>query len=268
MKQKQKKLGLALGSGGWRALAHLGVIKELLDNDIEISYIAGSSAGALVGGMYSALLDINQVEEIFRQNMNYRSLLYAFSDPRPARGIFKGEKMEEIFSHYLAGRRIEDLKIPFCAMACDLITGQVVELKKGSLSKAIHASITVPFVLEPVKRGKMRLIDGASAVPVPVKTVKQMGAEVVIAVNLQKNQFPMSNDKISALQTVLKTSQVMLHHLAKHTQKDADIVLFPDIKESGEYSNPFSGFVTRGDVLSNGQAVVKENIEKIKDLLY
>jgi NTE family protein len=153
-------------------------------------------------------------------------------------------------------------------MACDLLTGQAVELKSGKLSKAIHASIAVPFLLQPVKWGKMRLIDGGSAVPVPVKTVQQMGAQVVVAVNLQKNQFPMDDHKISSLETALKTSQIMMHHLGKYTQQAADIVLFPDIKESGEYSNPFLGFVKRGDVLADGQAVVKENINKIKELLY
>ena len=268
MSKKQKKLGLALGSGGWRALAHLGVIKELLKNNIKISYIAGSSAGSLVGGMYAAFQDIDQVEAIFRENMSYRRLLYTFSDPRPQWGIFKGEKMEQVFEQYLKKRQIEDLPIPFCAMACNLLTGEVVELKTGGLSKAIHASLAVPFFLQPVKLGKMRLIDGGTAVPIPVKTVKQMGAEVVIAVNLQKNQFPMSDHKISAFKTALKTSQVMLHHLAKHTQQAADLILKPDIDESGDYTNPFLGFVKSNDVISDGEKVVKDNIQTIKKLLF
>ena len=145
MVNKQKKLGLALGSGGWRGLAHIGVIKELLKNDIEISHIAGSSAGALVGGMYAAFQDIEKVEAIFRENMSYRRLLYAFSDPRPKWGVFAGDKMEDLFEKYLGNRQIEDLKIPFCALACDLLTGKAIELRKGKLSKAIHTSLAVPF---------------------------------------------------------------------------------------------------------------------------
>ncbi len=268
MKSRQKKLGLALGGGGWRGLAHIGVIKELLKNEIEISYIAGSSAGALVGGMYAAFQDIDKVEAIFRENMNYRRLLYAFSDPKPKWGIFAGDKMQDLFEKYLGKRQIEDLKIPFCALACDLLTGQAVELHRGKLSKAIHASISVPFFLKPVKWGKMRLIDGAAAVPIPVKTVKQMGAEIVIAVNLQKNHFPMIDHKISAFKTALKTSQVMLYHLAEYNQESADLVLLPDIDENGDYKNPFLGFVKRGDVFIDGEEVVKENIEEIKKLLF
>jgi NTE family protein len=268
MKTKQKKLGLALGCGGWRGLAHIGVIKELLKNDIEISHIAGSSAGALVGGMYAAFQDIEKVEAIFRENMNYRRMLYAFSDPRPKWGIFGGNKIENIFKQYLGDRRIEDLKIPFCAMACDLLTGKTIELKKGNLAKAIRASLAVPFFLQPVEWGGMRLIDGGSAVPIPVKTTQQMGAEVVIGVNLQKNHFPMTDHKISAFKTAMKTSQVMLYHLAQYSQEPADLVLKPNIDESGDYSNPFLGFVKRGDVFIDGEEVVKENIKEIKKLLF
>jgi NTE family protein len=267
MIKKQKKLGLALGAGGWRGLAHIGAIKELLKHDIEISYIAGSSAGAMVGGMYAAFRDIEKVEAIFRENMNYRRLLYAFSDPKPKWGIFGGNKIEEIFEEYLNDKQIENLKIPFCALASDLLTGKAIELKKGNLSKAIHASMSVPFFLQPVQWGEMRLIDGATAVPIPVKTVKQMGAEVVIAINLQKNHFPMDDHKISAFKTALKTSQVMLYHLAQYTQHPADLVLYPDINENGDYKNPFLGFVKRGDVFADGKKAVQDNIEKIKELL-
>jgi len=264
---KQKKLGLALGSGGWRGLAHVGVIKQLIKSGIKIDYIAGSSAGALVGGLYSALQDINQIEQIFRQQMNYRRLLYAFSDPRPKWGIFKGKRIEKIFEKYLKNKSIEDLKTPFCALTCDLLTGQVVEINKGSLSRALRASIAVPFVLEPVLWHKMRLIDGATAVPIPVKTVRQMGAEIVIAVNLQKNQFPMTDHKISSFKTLLKTTQVMLYHLAEHTSRPADLILKPDINENGNYSNPFSGFVSKRETIKDGERVVKKNLNRIKKLV-
>ncbi|MFH2118738.1 MAG: patatin-like phospholipase family protein [Candidatus Paceibacterota bacterium] len=264
----QRKLGLALGSGGWRALAHVGVIKELNKAGIKVDYIAGSSAGALVGGMYAALGDIEAVENIFRENMNYRRLLYAFSDPRPKWGLFKGNKIKKIFEQYLHYQQIEDCTIPFCAMATDLLTSKVIELTKGDLGEAIRASTAVPFFLQPVKWGKMRLVDGATAVPVPVKTVRQMGAEVVIAVNLQKNHFPMADQQISAFKAAFKTYQIMLHHLAKYTQASADLVLRPDIDENGDYSNPFIGFANKKNVLVSGEKIVQDNLEEIKKLLY
>lgn len=265
---KQKKLGLALGAGGWRATAHIGVIKALKHYKINVDYIAGSSAGALVGGMYAAFNNINKVEEIFKENMNRKKLMYAFSDPRPRQGLFKGGKIQKILDTYLEDCQIEDCKIPFVAMTTDLLTGKSVRLTKGSLSKAIRASISVPFFLRPVMWGNKRLIDGATAVPVPVKAVREMGAEVVIAVNLQKNQFPMTQVKASTLQTTFKTSQVMLYHLAHNSQKDADLILYPDIEEHGEYSNPFTPFFKKRNVLESGQKIVKKKIVKIKELLY
>lgn len=264
----QKKLGLALGSGGWRGIAHVGVLKALLRHGVRIDAIAGTSAGALAGAFYAALNDIGMVEKIFRENMNYRRVLFAFSDPRPRGGLFRGEKINQLFEQYLTERSIEQLKIPFCAVACDLITGKAVELKKGPLTTAIRASIAVPFFLQPVPWESMQLIDGGTVLPVPVSTVKNMGSEVVIAVNLQKNQFPMHEYRSSsAFNVALKASQILTYHLSEYTQKDADLVLKPDIDERKNISDPFSGFVNRDDLFSVGENIVEENWPKIERLL-
>ncbi len=265
---KQKKLGLALGSGGWRAPAHIGVIKTLLKHGISIDYIAGSSAGSLVGGAFAALNDIDAVEKIFRENMNHKKLLYAFSDPRPREGLFKGEKIQNILDTYFGEYNIEDCSIPFIALATDIITGQVVELNKGQLSHAMRAAISVPFFLRPVEWGDKLLIDGATAVPIPVKTVKQMGAEVVIAINLQKNQFPMAHATTNTLNTAFKTSQVMLYHLANYAQQDADLVLYPNIDEHGEYTDPFTSFFGKRDAFNPGIEIAEQHIDQIKKLLF
>ena len=267
--QKQKKLGLALGAGGWRGLAHIGVIKELLKNNIQIDYIAGSSAGALVGGFYAACGDIEQVEKIFRENMSYRRLLKTFSDPRLKWGLFEGNKVELLFAKYLQNKKIEETKIPFCALACDLLTCQVIELKKGLLSRAIHASVAMPFFLQPVEINDRKLVDGAVAVPIPAKTSKQMGAEVVVAINLNKNVFPLpENHDLSAFAMARKTTQIMGHHLAEYSQASADLVLQPDIKEGKKSTNPFVGFINREDVIDDGAQVVRENIDQIKKMLF
>jgi len=233
--QQRKTLGLALGSGGWRGQAHIGIIKTLLKAGIKIDYIAGTSAGALVGGSYCALQDIDLLEKIFREKIDKKQLIQAFSDPGLRGGLVKGDKAIKIFEDLFGKKQIKDLSIPFCAIASDLITGEVVEINEGSLSTAVRASISVPFVFEPVKYKKYRLVDGATAVPVPVKTVRQMGADIVIAVNLYKNIFPIKPVRINSLKAVLKTSQIMLCHLAKYSSQGADLILEPDIS-----SNHFS----------------------------
>lgn len=267
MFQQKKKLGLALSSGGWRGSAHIGVIKALEEAGIHIDYIAGASAGSLMGGSYAIDRDIKKLERLFKEEMNFRKLFYAFSDPRPSWGIFKGNRMVKIWESYFGKHKIEDLEVPFTAMACDLLSGKAVELNKGDLSTAIRASVSVPFVLQPVLVDGKRLIDGGAAVPIPAKTARQMGAEVVIAVNLYKNIFPINPEKMSSIGATLKSSQVMLHHLAEYSAQNADLILRPDIKENSNYSDPFSGFVNNKGTLDTGYEVVMENIEEIKKLL-
>lgn len=264
---QKKTLGLALGSGGWRGQAHVGVIKALVEAGIKIDYIAGTSAGSMVGGAYAAMNDVNELEKIFREKINKRKLLWAFSDPKPSWGMFKGEKITEVFEELVGKNQIENLSIPFCAVASDLLTGEIVEIHDGSLAKAIRASTSIPFIFEPAKYQGRRLIDGGTAVPVPVQVVKEMGAEVVIAVSLYKNIFPVKADKINSIKSVLKTMQIMMYHLAKNSCSMADFTLEPDIAESKIFSDPFTGFVQDKGVIKAGEEVTKQNIKAIKKLL-
>lgn len=265
--QQKKSLGLALSSGGWRGQAHIGVIKALLKAGIKIDYISGASAGALIGGSYCALQDIKLLENIFREKIHKKQLVYAFSDPGLKGGLFKGQKVIKMLEGFIGKQKIEDLKTPFCAITSDLLTGKVVEIKDGDLANAIRASISVPFVFSPVKYKKYNLVDGGTAVPIPVKTTKQMGADVVIAVSLYKNIFPIKAVKMSPIKAMLKTSHIMIYHLAKYSCQGADLILEPDVKEKGTYSNPFSGFAKNEGTIEAGEEVVAKNLSKIKKLL-
>lgn len=267
-KYKQKKtLGLALGSGGWRGQAHIGVIKALVQNGIKINAIAGTSSGAMVGGAYCALNDIEKLEKSFKEKINKKSLLYAFSDPWPNWGMFKGERVTKIFEELAGKHLIENLPIPFCAISTDLLSGEVVEINEGDLATAIRASTSIPFVFEPVLYKGLRLIDGGAAVPIPVKTTKQMGVDVVIAVNLYKNIFPVKENKLGSLGSIIKTTQIMMYHLARHSYEEADFVLEPKMSENKRFPDPFSGFIGKKGVVIAGEKAVLENIEQIKQLL-
>lgn len=264
---QNKKLALALGSGGWRGQAHIGVIKTLVNNGIRIDAIAGTSSGAMVGGAYCALGDVTLLEKSFREKINKKSLLYAFSDPRPSWGMFRGEKVTKVFEDLAGKHLIENLKIPFRAISTDLLSGEVVEISEGDLATAIRASTSIPFVFEPVRYQGRHLIDGGTSVPIPVKTARQMGADVVIAVNLYKNIFPVKADKMSSFKSILKTTQIMMYHLASHSCQMADLTLEPDITESRSFSDPFTGFVNKKGVINTGEKITLENLEKIKKLL-
>lgn len=264
---QKKTVGLALGSGGWRGQAHIGVIKALVAHGIRIDAIAGTSSGAMVGGAYCALGDAQLLEQAFREHITKKSMLYAFSDPWLKAGMFKGERLTKVFETLSGKHLIENLAIPFCAVSTDLLSGSVVEIKTGDLSQAIRASTSIPFVFEPVHYGKHRLIDGGTAVPVPVKTARQMGVDVVIAVNLYKNIFPVKASKMSSLRSLGKTTQIMMYHLAAQNCMDADLVIQPNIPEEKDFSDPFTGFISKRDIIDCGVASVEEQIEKIRELV-
>lgn len=264
---QRKTLGLALGSGGWRGQAHIGVIKALEAAGIRIDYIAGASAGALIGGAYAATQDIKSIETAFRTQVNWRKMLQLFSDPVLSHGLFKGGQATKVIGELVGQHQLEQLPIPFWAMAADLRTAQSVALKTGDLAEAIHISTAVPFVFEPITHGEQLLIDGGAVAPVPAAAAKEMGAEVVLAVCLYKNIFPESKKKLSKTHTVVKTIQLMMYNLALHGMREADLVLWPSLKESLRKAEPFSGFVGNNNSIAAGEQVVTENLAHIKALL-
>ncbi len=179
------KTGLALGSGSARGLAHFGVIKALKQHDIQIDCIAGSSIGAVVG---AALASNNHasLEKAYRR-LDKRSVLSLMDLVIPRSGFIEGERAMRFVSEHYDHDNIEDLKIPFVAIATDILTGSEITLNQGSLSQAIRASCAVPGLLTPVKWDNWILADGGMVNPVPVSSVRELGADKIIAVNLSHN---------------------------------------------------------------------------------
>ncbi|NCN45450.1 MAG: hypothetical protein COU63_01860 [Candidatus Pacebacteria bacterium CG10_big_fil_rev_8_21_14_0_10_36_11] len=263
-KSAKPKLGLALGSGGWRGLAHIGVIKALLKHKIEFEIIAGSSTGSLMGGAYASLQDISKLEDFFKQ-LKFRGMVRIFRDFHPAQGIFKGDFFQKVIVEVLGDKKIEDLSIKFGATAVDFQSGELIFLTSGSLVKAIRASASVPLVFEPAKVDGRKLIDGAMRMPVPIDLAKELGADKVIAINLYKNVFPVSPGRYGGVQTALKSSHLLLRELARRDCEKADLVLYPDIPEGG-YSI-FRKFLGHAEeIIGYGEQVVEENLKAIKKL--
>lgn len=229
MKEKRKKIGLALGSGGLKGIAHIGVIKVLKENNIPIDYIAGTSAGAIVGGIYARNRDISDAEQLVR-GLGYRDLIRIFFDPRFHLGLVRGKKALNFLEKYIGDIKIENLQIPFRAVASDIQTGKVVVFDKGKLSLAMRASSSVPFIFEPVKYRGHYLIDGGASQPVPVETVRQMGADIIIAVNLDRAFFS-SLQKVTIISLLKNSINLLRYHLARENIKEADIVISPQIPD-------------------------------------
>lgn len=261
---KQPVIGLALGSGGARGLAHIGIIKVLLKNNIPIDLIAGSSAGALVGGLYCAWRDIAAVEDTFMQ-LRYRDILKLLSDPSFKSGIFHGGNVFQYLNAKLNNIDIDKLSVPFSAAATDIISGDTIVITKGNLAEAIRASCSLPGLFKPVKFGNNYLIDGGTSQPVPSIVAKQMGADFVIAVNLDNDFFPreIRPDKEPTITNTVQSSiQLLRYHLAKQSANDADYIITP--KLTGVRLNHF---INGRHIIKIGEEAAEKAIPDIKKAL-
>jgi NTE family protein len=180
---RRKKIGLALGGGAARGLAHIGVLEVLQKEGIPIDMVAGTSAGAIVGALYAQGKDSNEIKSLALEFGNRK--LAHFVDPYlPKSGFIRGRKIQDLLVSYIGDIRFSDMKIPFACVATDVETGEEVVLDQGSVPEAVRASISIPGVFA-VARWKGRyLVDGGVVNPVPVNILKGMGANFVIAVNV------------------------------------------------------------------------------------
>ncbi len=234
----RKKIGLALGSGGSRGYAHIGVIRTLLEHNIPIDYLAGASAGALFGGLFAANNDINAVQD-FAEGFDYKDFFPLLTDVNVRKGMIKGNKVLEYIRSALGSvTTFADLATPLSIVATDLVSGEPVIFSTGDLATAIRASISLPYLFEPVSLNSTILIDGGASIPVPVDAVRAMGADIVIAVNLDASFFPAKH--ITSVQQSSKTMIGVLkstvdlfrYHLAKNICLRADIVVEPKVFET------------------------------------
>ena len=258
---KRPKIGLALGSGGSRGLAHIGVIKALEENNIPIDFIAGTSIGAMAGGFYAVGLGVKKMEDIALET-NWRRM-FSLVDPRLKQGLITGEKVKTFIEGYVDGKRIEDCKIPFVAVATDLKTGEIVVLNKGEMAQAIRASISVPLVFKPVEIDGRMLADGGLSAPVPVEIVRAMGADIVIAVNLDKHYHD-ENWKPGWYDIANDSLNILRHHLALSNVSTADIVINIDVGKNKYWYQ----FINGQDKILTGEKAAKEILPRLQEIIY
>lgn len=178
-----KKIGLALGSGGARGWAHIGAIKAIRKAGIPIHCVAGTSIGAFVGGAFAS--DRLDVLEEMALKLDWRHLLYYFFEVNfPRSGLIDGNKVVKFVQQYVMPIRIEDLPIPFRAVATDVLTGEEFVFSEGDVIEAIRASISIPGIFTPVEKDGAALVDGGLVNPIPVNIARGMGADWVIAVDI------------------------------------------------------------------------------------
>jgi len=176
------QIGLALGSGSARGLSHIGVIHALEEAGIKIGCIAGTSIGALIGSVYASS-KLEALEKIYL-DFDWKKIAYFFDVVFPKSGLIDGNKVTDFVREYVHAETIEHLSLPFKAVATDIATGKEVWIDQGDVIEAVRSSLSVPGIFTPVRRNGQILVDGGLVNPVPVSTARSLGADFVIAVDV------------------------------------------------------------------------------------
>jgi NTE family protein len=202
---KKKDVALALSSGGARGLAHIGAIEELEANGYRISSIAGCSMGALVGGVYAA----GKLEEFrdWMKTIDRKKMLELTDFSFSLNHIVKGKRIIEAIMEFVPDMAIEDLPIPYCAVATDLKAGKEVVFSKGSLFEAIRASISLPSFYEPVQRDGMILIDGGVINPIPLNRAKRKPGDILVGIDVSGHDYKSQWEEKHRLTEIQKKDQ-------------------------------------------------------------
>ena len=264
MAKKRKKLGFALGAGGSRGGAHIGFIKAMEEADIKADFVAGTSMGSVVGACYAAgytadfmksEIDKLKMSDIFDLSFN----------PLFDGAILKSNKMRnKIATYFEKTPTFEQLKIPFSCVAVDLNCGELkIFSGKEEVAEGVAASSTIPGIFKPYKKDDMLLVDGGIKCRVPVNLVRDMGADVVVAVDVLGKVRP-ERKRYNLVSLLLRTFDVMDAEIARHKLSDEqpDIELHPDLGDMVQYK--FKGMQM---AYEQGYEIGKQNVDAIKKLL-
>lgn len=250
------KIGLVLGSGGLRGLAHVGVLKVLERENIPIDYIAGCSIGALIGALYCSGHSPETILKL-AQNLKRRHWLDFVV---PKMGIFSGDKILETTRLLTQKKSFADLRIPLAIVATDINQGREIVFDQGDLAKAVRASVSVPGVFVPFQWDDMLLVDGAVVNSTPIDVVRKMGADVVIAVDLAHaaTVYKITN----MFDVILQSIDIMERELFKHRQQPCSVLIRPEISHIAP-----SSFESISECAELGEVAAAAAVVEIKKIL-
>ena len=216
-KPGRRKIGLALSSGMARGWAHIGAIKALRKLGFEFDIITGCSVGALAGGCYLAG-KLPELED-WARSLNKRKIVGYLDMRLRSGGLISGNKLMDEMRNYMGDVKIEDFKIPYAAMTTDLVTGHEIWLQKGSLIEAMRASFSLPGIFPPIRMEERWLADGALVCPLPVAACRALGADMVIAINLNADIIGKSRQPGTSIPTAAGFDLIKLLEETENTEK-------------------------------------------------
>lgn len=254
--EKPRKIALVLGAGASKGFAHIGVLKVLQSNRIPIHMIVGTSAGSFVGSLYAYGYDAYQLHRM--------SLAIEKGDlidfTVPDNGFIKGEKLEKYVNSSLRYTPMENLRIPFYAVATDIQKGEEVVFGSGNTGTAVRASCAIPGVFKPVRISNRIYVDGGVVSPVAVNAARQYGADVVIAVDISSGIEESAPQ--GTIETLLQSIDIMYSRIASVQLQKADVVIRPDVRHIGS-----SDFSKRHEAILEGEKAAGEALPRIQQIL-
>lgn len=218
---KPPRVGLALGGGAARGFAHIGVIQVLEEAGVRPALVAGTSAGSLVAALYASGRNGAQLAALADAMDEATIADWSF----PGRGLLRGEALARFVREHTGGRTIEQMKLPLGIVATDLDNGQAILFQVGDAGLAVRASSAVPAVFQPVRIGSREYVDGGLVSPVPVRFARQMGAEVVIAVDISEQPDGAATGDM--MRILLQTFSIMGRSISQFELRNADVVIRP-----------------------------------------
>jgi NTE family protein len=219
----QPTVGLALGSGGLRGLAHIGVLQVLEREKIPLNYIAGCSIGSLIGSLYASGLDSGTIYKLAK-NLKRRHWIDLII---PKMGLVAGDRTLDTMRLLTRRQRFDELAIPLAVVAADLYTGQEIVFREGEVALAVRASISVPGVFVPYRYDGKLLVDGAVVNPTPIDIARGMGADIVIAVDLVPTGDPAAVTNL--FDVIIQTIDIVERQLFKQREQFCDLLVRPDV---------------------------------------
>jgi NTE family protein len=249
------RIGLALGGGAARGFAHIGVIQVLEEAGIRPALVVGTSAGSLVAALYASGKTGTQLQQVAEtmEEANFAD----WTLPIFSRGMLRGEALGRYVNLQVKGRLMEGLPLPLGIVATDLHNGKGVLFQRGDIATAVRASSAVPALFQPVKIGGRDYVDGGLVSPVPVLYARQMGAELIIAVDI--SSAPESNAASDTLQILMQTFSIMSKSINNFELREADVVVRPALLGVGS-----SDFGARRRSIEAGRAAMLAMLPQLR----
>jgi NTE family protein len=258
---------LALSSGAARGLAHIGVLEVLEEEGIPINMIAGTSMGSLVGALYAGGKDIEQIRKLA---IDWGPKRFSFlADPAlPKSGFIRGRKIKDMLRATIGDMEFQDLEIPFACSATDIESGQEVVIRQGLVREGVRASCSIPVILTPTKWGGRYLVDGGLVNPVPVRILKEMGADFTIAVNVlpvvrekppEASQERTEPKEPNIFAIIIQMVNIISSQRLKSSLVGADVIIEPQVPHIS-----WGDFHCAPECILQGELAARDSVQEIK----